>query len=79
MAYIRAKDRIGKTINGFYIKDVKRKDKRTYALAICPYCKREKWLRMESVTGGKIVSCGCYNAKYNIKKPIDITEKKLAD
>ena len=68
MAYIRARDRIGTTINGFYIEDVKREDKRTHAYVICPYCKNKKWMRMESVISGVCKSCGCYNAEHNLKK-----------
>lgn len=73
MAYIKAKDRIGTTVNGFYIEDVKRENKRTYAYVHCPYCHHKKWMRMESVTDGKCVSCGCYNIQNNFKKPVDIT------
>lgn len=69
---IRAKDQIGTTINGFYIEDVKRENNRTLAYAVCPYCKNKKWMRMDGVTSKKIVSCGCYNAENNYKKPVDI-------
>lgn len=75
MAYIRAKDRIGTTVNGFYIEDVKRENKRTYAYVICPYCKKKRWVRMEYVTDGINVSCGCYNKEHNLKKPKDISNK----
>ncbi|MEZ3464690.1 MAG: hypothetical protein K1W23_21535 [Lachnospiraceae bacterium] len=75
MTYIKAKDRIGTTVNGFYIEDVKRENKHAYAYVRCPYCHHKKWMRMESVTDGKCVSCGCYNIQNNFKKPVDITGK----
>lgn len=77
MGYIRAKDRIDTTVNGFYIEDVKRENNRTYAYIICPYCKRKKWMRMEAVTNGKNVSCGCYNTSHNLKKSKDIKGRKF--
>lgn len=77
MAYIRAKDRIGTTVRGFYIKDAKRENKRTYALIICPYCQRKKWMRMEEITTGKSISCGCYNEEHNKVKSIDISGRRF--
>ncbi len=77
MAYIRTKDRIGTTVNGFFIKDAKRENKRTYFLAVCPYCKKEKWTRADCIISGKNVSCGCYNVENNYVKPVDIKGKKI--
>lgn len=77
MAYTRAKDRIGTTVRGFHIKDVKRENRRTYALIICPYCKKEKWMRMEEIVNGKSVSCGCYNKEHNQIKPVDISGRQF--
>jgi len=75
MAYIRAKDRIGTMVNGFYIQDIKRENNKTFAYIKCPYCKKQKWTRLDDVAAGKVVSCGCYNAENNYKKPIDIKDK----
>lgn len=77
MAYIRAKDRIGTTVRGFYIKDTKRENRRAYALIICPYCKEEKWMRTEEVVNGKSISCGCYNKEHNQIKPVDISGRQF--
>ena len=73
MTYIRAKDRIGTTVNGFKILDTKRENRRTYLYIICPYCEEKKWMRVEDVISNKCVSCGCYNIKYNLKKGKDLT------
>ena len=67
MTYIRAKDRIGTTVNGFKILDTKRENRRTYLYIICPYCEEKKWMRVEDVISNKCVSCGCYNIKYNLR------------
>lgn len=73
MTYIRAKDRIGTTVNGFKILDTKRENRRTYLYIICPYCEEKKWMRVEDITSGRCVSCGCYNTKYNLKQGKDLT------
>lgn len=73
MARINARDRIGTTVRGFKITDVKRENGRTFAYIICPYCKKEKWMRMDEVVNGKSVSCGCYNEINNLIKPKDIS------
>lgn len=75
MAYIRAKDRIGTTVNGFYIEDVKREGKQTYTYVVCPYCKSKKWIRMDTIVSGSIISCGCYNAENNYRKSVNIKNK----
>ena len=74
MAYIRAKDRIGTMVNGFYIQDIKRENNKTFAYIKCPYCKKQKWTRLDSVAARKVVSCGCYNEENNHKKPVDIKD-----
>ena len=75
MAYIRAKDRIGTTVNGFYVEDVKREGKQTYTYVVCPYCKSKKWIRMDTIVSGSIISCGCYNAENNYRKSVNIKNK----
>ncbi|MCI8670296.1 MAG: AP2 domain-containing protein [Lachnospiraceae bacterium] len=73
MPYVKATERVGTTVNGFKILDSKRENGRTYLYIICPYCEEKKWMRVEDVTSGRCVSCGCYNAKYNLKKGKDLT------
>lgn len=73
---IKAIDRIGTTVRGFHIKDVKKEEingkTRTYAYVICPICKKEKWMRLDEIVNGKTVSCGCYNAANNLIKAKNI-------
>lgn len=59
MAYIRAKDRIGTTVNGFYINDAKRENNRNYLLITCPVCGNKKWMYTGVVTDKRNKSCGC--------------------
>lgn len=59
MAYIRAKDRIGTTVNGFYINDAKRENGRTYLLVTCPICQKQKWMYLDVVKDVRNKSCGC--------------------
>lgn len=59
MARIRAKDRIGTTVNGFYINDAKRENGITYLLITCPICKNKKWMYTGVVTDKRNKSCGC--------------------
>lgn len=77
MAYVKAKDRIGTILNGFYIEDVERRKNRTYCYAICPYCKNKKWIRIDCIINGKNISCGCYNAEHNYIKSANIKNKKF--
>lgn len=59
MAYIRAKDRIGTTVNGFYVEDVKRENNKTYLFVTCPVCKNKKWMYLDVVKDIRNKSCGC--------------------
>lgn len=68
---------IGSTINGFVVLDCKSEKGHTYLYVKCPFCKCNKWIRKDSITGGKIVSCGCYNKNNNFKKSNDITGRKF--
>jgi hypothetical protein len=68
---------INKEINGFKIKDTKRENRKTYLLVVCPYCKKEKWMRADGIISGRYVSCGCYNIKNNYIKSSDLTDKKF--
>lgn len=61
MAYIKAKDRVGTTINNLKILDYKREEGETYFYIECLLCGNKKWMRLTSVIGGKTISCGCYN------------------
>lgn len=74
---IKAQDRIGTTVNGFFIVDVKRENKRTFALVICPYCHAKVWRRMDVISDERNLSCGCYNKNHNFKKTIDITGQRF--
>lgn len=76
MAYIRIKDRIGTTINGFYIEDAKRENGRSYVYAVCPFCKNKKWMRIDNLKDD-CVSCGCYNKENNYKKPENIAGRQF--
>lgn len=49
----------------------KRENGRTYYYCRCE-CGNEKWIRADSLTSGKIISCGCYNKENNYKKSKDI-------
>lgn len=73
MARTKASDLVGTEIKGFKILDWKRENKRTYLLAVCPFCKKQKWMRKDHIDNPKVVSCGCYNAKNNYMKSKDIT------
>lgn len=75
MAYMRAKDRIGTTVNNFKILDTKRENGRTYFYVICPVCDAKKWMRDDTVKSPNVVSCGCYNKENNIFNPDDIKDK----
>lgn len=65
---------IGTYVEGFYIKDVKSEKKKTYAYAVCPYCGKEKWIRLDLIKNNNNVSCGCYNAK---KRFIDLSDRNF--
>lgn len=73
MARTKAADLVGTEIKGFKILDWKRENKRTYLLAVCPFCNKRKWMRKDQIDNPKVVSCGCYNAKNNYIKNKDIT------
>lgn len=73
MARTKAVDLVGTEIKGFKILDWKRENKRTYLLAVCPFCSKRKWMRKDQIDNPKVVSCGCYNAKNNYIKNKDIT------
>lgn len=74
---VKAEDRIGTTLNGFKIIDIRRIGRRAEALAICPFCKKEKWIRIDSIMNKKVVSCGCYNKENNYAKSDDIQGKRF--
>lgn len=73
MPRTKAADLVGTEIKGFKILDWKRENRRTYLLAVCPFCKKQKWMRKDQIDNPKVVSCGCYNAKNNYTKSKDIT------
>lgn len=73
MARTKASDLVGTEIKGFKILDWKRENKRTYLLAVCPFCDKQKWMRKDQIDNPKVVSCGCYNTKNNYVKNKDIT------
>lgn len=75
---VLAKDQIGKVINNFKILDYKRENRRTYLFVTCPICGNNKWMRTDTITNPKVVSCGCYNASVNFKKPIDISNQRFS-
>jgi len=77
MGNINWRKKIGQTVNGFLIKDYKRENKRSYVYATCPVCKKDKWIRADSIKSGRIISCGCYNAANNYLKPVDIKGKRI--
>lgn len=62
MAYIRAKDRIGTTVNGFFINDAKRENDKTYLLVTCPICKKQKWMHLNVIKDVRNKSCGCFSS-----------------
>lgn len=64
---MRAADLIGKEIKGFKVLDWKRKNNRTYLLVICPYCKKEKWMRKDRIDDPKTKSCGCLSKQRQFK------------
>lgn len=72
---VLAKDQIGKVINNFKILDYKRENGRTYLFVTCPICGNNKWMRRDSITNPKVISCGCYNISNNYKKSIDISNQ----
>ena len=71
------KDRIGTTVNGFYIEDVKWDGRRSYVYVICPYCKTKCWKRLDQITSKSIISCGCYNRDNNYIKSNDLTGREF--
>ena len=73
MGYTKASDLVGKEIKGFKVLDWKRENKRTYLLVVCPYCKKTKWMRKDSIDDPKTKSCGCYNKQNNVFNAEDIT------
>ena len=75
--YVKASDRVGTTVNGFKILDVKRENKRTFYRVECPLCKNHKWMRVEEVLNGKNKSCGCYNKEHNLIKYKDLTGERF--
>lgn len=60
---INWKESIGKNINGFLIKDIKRDGKYTYAFAECPYCHKDSWIRADRIKAKTATSCGCQGRK----------------
>lgn len=73
MGYRKAADLVGTEIKGFKILDWKRENRRTYLLAVCPFCKKQKWMRKDNIDDPKTKSCGCYNVSKNHFKSEDIT------
>lgn len=68
---------IGKSYNYLYVLDQKRENNKTYLYCQCKLCNTKKWIRADTVTSGKQVSCGCYNKKYNYLKVKDIAGQKF--
>lgn len=71
----KKKYKIGETINGFEILDIKYKPYKTNAkhramlLCKCPVCGKERWFYAFTVVSGRQKSCGC------LPKNINSTEK----
>lgn len=66
------KKAVGTVVNGFFIKDCKRVDKRTLLYVTCPFCHKDKWVRSDHVKAGAVISCGCYSKDNNFIKPKNI-------
>lgn len=64
------KNSINQTINGFLIKEFKRENNKSFVFAICPMCRKKKWIRTDSIN--QIKSCGCYNKEHNYIKAKNI-------
>lgn len=71
----KANKLVGTYVKGFYIKDIKWESKHTYAYVVCPYCKKEKWIRLDQIKDKRIISCGCYSAQYTKKQAMDLSGK----
>lgn len=68
-------DRVGKLT---LLKEKKEKvgnQYRKYFYCHCD-CGNEKWIRVDSLSSGKIQSCGCYNKEKNFYKPVSISGKR---
>jgi len=64
---IPSKDRIGKKFGKLTIINViKNKGKKTYVLCKCD-CGNTKQIRLDGITSGLVVSCGCFNKEQAIK------------
>lgn len=70
------KDLIGKRFGKLKVIDQKREKNRTWLYCRCD-CENKKWIRADSLTNGRVVSCGCYNKEVNFKKPVDITNRRF--
>lgn len=66
---------VGNTVNGFYIKDVMKKDERIYVQTTCPICGKEFWARSDNLKRSK--SCGCLE-KENRFKYENLKNKKFS-
>lgn len=64
---------VGTSYHGFIVKDIKRENGRNYLYVNCPQCHEDKWMRKDTLDNAKVISCGCWNAKKNYKKPVDIS------
>lgn len=69
----KARDLVGKELNGFKVLNYKWEDKRTLLYVTCPVCGQKKWKRKDSIM--KANSCGCKNTGQFKGK--DITGKKF--
>lgn len=68
---------VGTVVNGFFVKDRKRENRKTWAYVTCPRCSQDKWMRTDVVIDKRTVSCGCYNKANNLIKPKNISKKKF--
>lgn len=73
MRTIKYKENVGKTIRGiFNIIDYKIIDKKPYYYIECKLCGGKRYMRCDSVSNKKVISCGCYNKNNNYFKALDI-------
>lgn len=62
------KDLTGQKINHLCLLKRKSKNQKTYYFCKCMLCGKEKWIRSDSIIGGKTKSCGCIqdNTKFSL-------------
>lgn len=65
MSNTKASDRVGQVFGRLTVKSVYREGRRTYAVCDCSCGTRDKHTRVDGLTSGVTISCGCYSRENN--------------